>query len=79
MLQIHTWDALELEGLGCNLQHYNFLPGFQDEVKKQWGLSEHWDLKAQMVFGKPVGQPKVKNFDLVEGKRLLVFDGVLPN
>ena len=79
MLQIHTWDALELEGLGANLQHLNFLPGFTDQVRKQWNLSENWDLKAQMVFGKPAGQPKKKNFDQVEGKRLLVFGDRLPN
>jgi len=73
MLQIHTWDALELEGLGANLQHYNFLPGFQDLVREQWQLPESWDLKAQLVFGKPAGPPKEKAFEQVEGKRLLVF------
>ena len=73
MLQIHTWDALELEGLGANLQHYNFLPGFTDQVRGQWNLPESWDLKAQLVFGKPATQPEVKQFNQVEGKRLLVF------
>lgn len=73
MLQIHTWDALELEGLGANLQHYNFLPGFKDKVLAEWKLPETWDLRAQMVFGKPAGQPYPKSFDDVEGKRLLVF------
>ncbi|KAK5937219.1 hypothetical protein PMZ80_010519 [Knufia obscura] len=73
MLQIHTWDALELEGLGANLQHYNYLPGFKDLVRQQWNLPESWDLKGQLVFGKPAGQPKEKAFDQVEGKRLLVF------
>ena len=73
MLQVHTWDALELEGLGANLQHYNFLPGFTDQVRGQWKLPESWDLKAQLVFGKPAGQPHEKQFDQLEGKRLLIF------
>jgi len=73
MLQIHVWDAFELEGLGANLQHYNFMPGFQDLVREQWKLPESWELKAQMVFGKPVGPPNQKTFAEVEGKRLLVF------
>lgn len=73
MLQIHTWDALELEGLGANLQHYGFLPGFQEQVKETWKLPQSWDLHAQMVFGKPTGQPHAKSFDQVEGKRLLTF------
>lgn len=73
MLQIHTWDAFELEGLGANLQHYNFMPSFQKAVKETWKLPEDWALHAQLVFGKPTGQPKEKTFDQVEGKRLLVF------
>lgn len=73
MLQIHTWDAFELEGLGANLQHYNFLPGFTDKVRSNWDLPATWDLKAQLVFGKPTGGPYPKNFDQVEGKRLLTF------
>lgn len=73
MLQIHTWDALELEGLGANLQHYNFLPGFAQQVKETWKLPESWELHAQMVFGKPTGDPYPKTFDDVEGKRLLTF------
>lgn len=73
MVQIHTWDALELEGLGANLQHYNFMPSFEKAVREQWKLPDSWDMHAQLVFGKPVGQPKEKTFDQVEGKRLLVF------
>lgn len=73
MLQVHTWDALELEGLGANLQHYNFLPGFTDAVRKEWNLSDAWDLKAQMVFGKPAAPPGEKPQTPIEGKRLLTF------
>lgn len=73
MLQIHVWDSFGLEGLGANLQHYNFMPGFQEKIKRQWDLPLAWDLKAQMPFGKPTGSPKPKDFDQVEGKRLLTF------
>lgn len=73
MLQIHTWDAFELEGLGANLQHYNFIPGFTEKVRNMWDLPATWDLRAQLVFGKPTGQPYEKKFDQVEGKRLLAF------
>lgn len=54
MHQFIAWTALELEGLGCNLQHFNFIPEFEEEVRKQWSLPETWRLKAQLVFGKPV-------------------------
>lgn len=73
MVQIHTWDAFELEGLGGNLQHYNFMPSFEKAVKEHWKLPESWDLHAQLVFGKPTAQPHEKSFDQVDGKRLLVF------
>lgn len=73
MLQVHTWDAFELEGLGANLQHYNFIPGFTEKVRKEWDLPATWELKAQLVFGKPTAAPYEKKFDQVEGKRLLTF------
>jgi uncharacterized protein len=48
-----VWTALELEGLGCNLQHYNFSPDFTKEVLETWDLPKMWLLKAQLVFGTP--------------------------
>lgn len=72
MAQIHAWDALELEGFGANLQHYNFLPGFTDSVRKQWNLPETYDLKSQLVFGKPTAPPKEKTFAPLED-RVKVF------
>lgn len=54
MHQFLVWTALELEGLGCNLQHFNFMPEFADEVGKKWELPATWKLKAQLVFGTPV-------------------------
>lgn len=53
MHQYLVWTALELEGLGCNLQHFNFMPDFAEGVVKKWGLPGTWKLKAQLVFGQP--------------------------
>lgn len=53
MHQFIVWTALELEGLGCNLQHFNFMPEFSEDVTNQWSLPKSWQLKSQLVFGKP--------------------------
>ncbi len=55
MNQFVVWTALELEGLGCNLQHYNFMPEFTEQVRKEWNVPESWTLCSQLVFGAPVG------------------------
>ena len=65
-----VWTALEAEGLGCNLQHYN--PVIDTKVASEWKLPATWQLKAQLVFGKPTGQPAEKAFQVVE-ERLKVF------
>ncbi|EME46516.1 hypothetical protein DOTSEDRAFT_126728 [Dothistroma septosporum NZE10] len=54
MNQFVAWTGLELEGLGCNLQHFNFMPEFEAEVAKRWDLPKAWKLKSQLVFGKPI-------------------------
>jgi uncharacterized protein len=48
-----VWTALSQEGIGCNLQHYNFLPGLNKEILEKHGVSTAWDLKSQLVFGVP--------------------------
>ena len=53
MHQYLVWTALELEGLGCNLQHFNFMPEFTEEVKKRYQLPQSWKLMSQLVFGHP--------------------------
>ncbi|WP_281241496.1 nitroreductase family protein [Sporomusa acidovorans] len=58
MLQFTIWTALELEGLGVSLQHYN--PVIDDRVKREWDIPSNWKLIAQMPFGKPVAQPSPK-------------------
>jgi len=53
MLQYALWCALEAEGLGANLQHYN--PLFDTRVGEAFGAGKEWSLKAQLVFGRPEG------------------------
>lgn len=60
MLQLVIWTALEQEGLGASLQHYN--PLIDEKVKAEWGVPESWELIAQMPFGKPTVQPGEKEF-----------------
>ncbi|RMY51203.1 hypothetical protein D0865_06486 [Hortaea werneckii] len=49
MHQYMLWTALEAEGLGCNLQHYNPLP--DQKASAEWKIPLEWSLKAQLVFG----------------------------
>ena len=71
MLQFAIWTALEQEGLGASLQHYN--PLIDEEVKKTFGLPETWRLIAEMPFGEPTGVPGEKSILPME-KRMLTFD-----
>lgn len=70
MLQFVIWTALELEGLGASLQHYN--PIIDEEVKKEWAVPDSWKLIAQMPFGAPTAQPDEKQFQPLE-QRIRVF------
>ncbi|MDR3348968.1 MAG: nitroreductase family protein [Acidaminococcales bacterium] len=70
MLQLAVWAALELNGLGASLQHYN--PLIDKEVKEKWEIPETWQLVAQMPFGAPCGAPGEKDFVPVE-KRVKVY------
>lgn len=58
MLQYIVWTALESEGLGASLQHYN--PLIDEAVRIRWNLPEHWQLLAQMPFGNVVTPPDAK-------------------
>ncbi|MTH53618.1 nitroreductase [Bacillus mangrovi] len=64
MLQYVVWTALELEGYGASLQHYN--PLIDEEVQKKWHIPAGWNLIAQMPFGKPGADPGPKEFKPVE-------------
>lgn len=70
MHQFVLWTALEIEGFGASLQHYNEL--IEDEVKKEWGIPENWKLISQMPFGKPTANPGEKEFQPLEN-RIKVF------
>ena len=54
MLQFIIWTALESEGLGASLQHYN--PLIDDEVAATFGVEKDYKLIGQLVFGNPVGE-----------------------
>ncbi|RAL12252.1 Nitroreductase [Aspergillus homomorphus CBS 101889] len=53
MHQLSAWTALETEGFGANLQHYN--PIIDDKVATTFQVPAHWKLRAQLVFGAPQG------------------------
>ncbi|MEW9097219.1 MAG: nitroreductase family protein [Clostridiaceae bacterium] len=70
MHQFVIWTALEIEGFGASLQHYNEL--IETDVKKEWNIPDNWKLIAQMPFGKPTAQPDEKQFQPLED-RIKVF------
>ncbi|OZB98204.1 nitroreductase family protein [Paenibacillus sp. XY044] len=70
MHQLVTWTALEAEGLGASLQHYN--PLIDQKVAAEWNIPANWKLIAQMPFGKPTVQPGEKEFKPLED-RVKVF------
>ena len=70
MHQFVIWTALEAEGLGASLQHYN--PVIDDEVRKNWNLPSSWQLIAQMPFGKVLAPAGEKEFGDIE-PRLKIF------
>jgi len=70
MLQFAVWTALEIEGWGASLQHYN--PVIDDAVKAVWQIPANWKLIAQMPFGKPVVMPDQKEFQPLT-ERIKVF------
>ncbi|WFR56645.1 nitroreductase family protein [Anaerocolumna sp. AGMB13025] len=70
MHQFVVWTALEAEGLGASLQHYN--PLIDSAVAKEWEIPDNWKLVAQMPFGKPLADPGEKTFSEVDA-RIKVF------
>lgn len=70
MMQYALWVALEAEGYGLSLQHYN--PIIDDEVKATWNLPASWKLIAQMPVGKPVEMPEDKAYMSIDEK-VIVF------
>lgn len=74
MVQFIIWTALEAEGLGVNLQHYN--PLIDNDVAKTWGAPLKWKLISQMVFGKPTAKPSEKTFLRIEERVKIFTDDV---
>ena len=70
MHQFVVWTALEIEGFGASLQHYNEL--IENDIKKEWSIPENWKLIGQMPFGKPTAEPNEKEFKPLED-RIKVF------
>ncbi|KAJ4375993.1 putative nitroreductase [Neocucurbitaria cava] len=70
MHQYALWVALEAEGLGANLQHYN--PIIDQKAASHWNIPLEWKLRSQLVFGGRAGEAGEKQFQQVEGKRLFV-------
>lgn len=66
MLQFAVWVALEAEGLGANIQHYN--PIIDAKVADEWKIPSSWKLAAQLVFGGRTGPAGDKEFKPVEDK-----------
>ncbi|KAJ9127987.1 hypothetical protein QFC24_000273 [Naganishia onofrii] len=69
MAQLTVWTALEKEGFGCSLQHYN--PLVDSVVQNKWKVPLTWKLLAQMPFGVPTGEPGPKDFKSLE-ERVMV-------
>lgn len=70
MNQYIIWTALEMEGFGVSLQHYNEI--IEEQVKNQWNIESNWKLIAQMPFGKPTAEPDEKQYIPIE-QRVRVF------
>lgn len=70
MLQHAVWVALELEGFGASLQHYN--PLINEAVAKEWDVPANWRLVSQMPFGTPTAKPGPKDFMPLE-ERVKIF------
>ncbi|CAF9906638.1 MAG: hypothetical protein GOMPHAMPRED_004823 [Gomphillus americanus] len=51
MLQLQIWTAIELEGLGANLQHMDAFPPVEAALKKEFGIPESWSMRANMNIG----------------------------
>jgi predicted oxidoreductase (fatty acid repression mutant protein) len=70
MLQYIIWSALEAEGFGASLQHYD--PLIDEQVKAVWKIPDSWKLLGEMPFGKPVAEAVPKTF-LPLDERIKVF------
>lgn len=70
MLQLNLWQALRDEGIGASNQHYN--PVIDEWVKEDYDLPDHWELVAQMPFGKIEEEPDPKDKKAIEEKLIVI-------
>lgn len=70
MLQLNLWQALRDEGIGASNQHYN--PVIDEWVKEDYDLPDHWELVAQMPFGKIEEEPYPKDKKPIEEKLIVI-------
>ena len=66
MHQLCIWIALEQEGLGANLQHYN--PLIDSKVADEWDIPCDWELSGQLVFGNWLSKPNQKTYKPVQDR-----------
>ncbi|OBZ65925.1 putative nitroreductase HBN1 [Grifola frondosa] len=66
ILQFIVWTALESEGLGASLQHYN--PLITAKVLEEWKLPASWTLIAQLPFGTPAAPAGERTYKPVEDR-----------
>ncbi|OAL29257.1 hypothetical protein AYO22_02151 [Fonsecaea multimorphosa] len=71
MNTLNLWTALELEGLGCNLQHFN--PYIDQKIVEMWKVPAEWRLKGQLVFGTPTAPPNPNKSFVSAEERVLVL------
>lgn len=69
MHQYAIWLLLREMGMGATVQHYN--PIIDEEVAKEWNIHPAWQLKCQMPFGIPTGEPGEKEFNPLDQRSLL--------
>jgi len=77
MVQLTVWTALEAEGLGASLQHFN--PIIDEDVQKEFNLPSSWALSAQMPFGKPTQAPNPNKSFIPITDRVKSFGAKLDN
>ncbi len=70
IMEYIVWTALEAEGYGASLQHYNEL--IAEAVAKEWNLPASWRMNAQMPFGNITDDPTPKTFKPLDD-RLKIF------
>jgi len=66
MLEYVIWTALESEGLGASLQHYN--PLVDADVVKEWKVPGSWKLLAEMPFGSVASPAGIKEFSSLDSR-----------